>query len=961
MQNAWRIFLILTALLISQQTFSQIKSVGTPFITNYTRAEYKAGSQTWDIEQGSNGMMYFANNNGLLEYDGIYWEVYPMPNNSIVRSIKSDNDTVIYAGGFNEFGYYKIGNMGGAKYYSLTHLLPENKKNFGDVWNIYIHPDGVIFQTYSELFFYKNNKVAIIQAPSSFHFSFLVKNELYVNDLSNGLMRYAMGNLHTLVGLKELKGKEIWGIQSYDNKLLIALASEGVYSYDGNTLDKWETESLQFLMENQIFSAEQLNSNLFAFGTIQNGLLICNSEGDQIQHINMEDGLQNNTILCIEKDELGNLWLGTDLGIDYLELNSPLSQLTYSFGLGAGYACITYNNNLYLGTNKGLFVTNFENFKNGGTASDNLNLIEETRGQVWTLQIIDEKLFCGHNNGTFIIDGNEAELISDVSGGWFYNQAPDDPLKIIGGNYTGLALYQKIDNQWKFVKQYDNYNESSRIILFDKNSSLWMAHGYKGIFKINFDKEYDSILQVKLFNTQNSNLTSSSASAVDVDNEIIFSDLQRTYSFSSRDNDLIRNDKFNKYLEGFNIRALKQDPQGNLWYFTDKKSGVLRLQEDGNYSDISLPFQDINGKFVKGFEFVYSLDDENVFFGAENGFIHYNPSITKNYSYQFKIYLRSMRTLNEDSIYKVLSGGPKQIVLDYSTNDLEFIFSANDFENPDQTVFSTFLDGYDTDWTEWQSRSSRDFTNLNEGNYIFKIKAKNIYGTISEVVEIDFKVLPPFQRSAVAYFLYGLLFLILLIFIAWIMKKRFERLKKRNEKEQLDNFRKKEERMERETLEAEKQIIRIRNENLRKEMKQKDKELANSTIQTLHKNEMLIALRDELKKLSALSNDEGQKHEVRHLVRRINKEIDDENQWKIFETHFESVHEEFLKRIKTAFPNLTPKELKLCAYLRMNISSKEIALLMNISVRGVEISRYRLRKKLNLKREANLTDYILSF
>lgn len=957
----WRILLILTALLFSRQTFSQIKSVGTPFITNYTRTEYKAGSQTWDIEQGSNGMMYFANNNGLLEYDGIYWEVYPMPNNSIVRSIKSDNDTVIYAGGFNEFGYYKIGNMGGAKYYSLTHLLPENKKNFGDVWNIYIHPDGVIFQTYSELFFYKNNKVAIIQAPSSFHFSFLVKNELYVNDLSNGLMRYAMGNLHTLVGLEELKGKEIWGIQSYDNKLLIALASEGVYSYDGNTLDKWETESLQFLMENQIFSAEQLNRNLFAFGTIQNGLLICNSEGDQIQHINMEDGLQNNTILCIEKDELGNLWLGTDLGIDYLELNSPLSQLNYSFGLGAGYACITYKGNLYLGTNKGLFVTNFENFKTGGIASYSLNLIEETRGQVWTLQIIDEKLFCGHNNGTFIIDGFEAELITGVSGGWFYNQVPDDPLKIIGGNYTGLALYQKLGDQWKFVKQYDNYNESSRIILFDKNSSLWMAHGYKGIFKINFDKEYDSILQVKLFNTQNSNLTSSSASAVDVDNEIIFSDLQRTYSFSSRDNDLIRNDKFNKYLEGFNIRALKQDPQGNLWYFTDKKSGVLRLQEDGNYSDISLPFQDINGKFVKGFEFVYSLDDENVFFGAENGFIHYNPSITKNYSYQFKTYLRSMRTLNEDSIYKVLSGGPKQIVLDYSTNDLEFIFSANDFENPDQTVFSTFLDGYDTDWTKWQSRSSRDFTNLNEGNYIFKIKAKNIYGTISEVVEIDFKVLPPFQRSAVAYFLYGLLFLILLIFIAWILKKRFERLKKRNEKEQLDNFRKKEERMERETLEAEKQIIRIRNENLRKEMKQKDKELANATMQTIQKNKMLITLRDELKKLAALTNNEGHKQEVNYLVRKINREINDENQWNVFETHFESVHEEFLKRLKTEFPELTPRELMLCAYLRLNISSKEISVLMNISTRGVEISRYRLRKKLQLKRDTNLTDFIITF
>jgi DNA-binding CsgD family transcriptional regulator len=194
-----------------------------------------------------------------------------------------------------------------------------------------------------------------------------------------------------------------------------------------------------------------------------------------------------------------------------------------------------------------------------------------------------------------------------------------------------------------------------------------------------------------------------------------------------------------------------------------------------------------------------------------------------------------------------------------------------------------------------------------------------------------------------------------------VIKKRFERAKLRHQKEQQEEFRKKEEILQRETLEAEKEVIRLRNEKLREEMKQKDKELANSTIQTLHKNEMLITLRDELKKLAALVSDEGHTHLVSHLVRKINKEIDNENQWKIFEIQFEKVHEEFLNRLKSSYPSLSPRELKLCAYLRMNISSKEISVLMNISTRGVEISRYRLRKKLNLSRETNLTEFILSF
>jgi len=167
--------------------------------------------------------------------------------------------------------------------------------------------------------------------------------------------------------------------------------------------------------------------------------------------------------------------------------------------------------------------------------------------------------------------------------------------------------------------------------------------------------------------------------------------------------------------------------------------------------------------------------------------------------------------------------------------------------------------------------------------------------------------------------------------------------------------------LQREFVEAEKQIIQIRNKNLKDEMVLKNKELANATMQMLHKNEILINLKAELKKLDDISDKSERKYKANWLLRKIDKEIDNEKQWEIFETHFESVHEEFLLRIKSAYPELTPRELKLCAYLRMNISSKEIAALMNISTRGVEISRYRLRKKLGLARENNLTDFILSF
>jgi FixJ family two-component response regulator len=104
--------------------------------------------------------------------------------------------------------------------------------------------------------------------------------------------------------------------------------------------------------------------------------------------------------------------------------------------------------------------------------------------------------------------------------------------------------------------------------------------------------------------------------------------------------------------------------------------------------------------------------------------------------------------------------------------------------------------------------------------------------------------------------------------------------------------------------------------------------------------------------------DSSLKSKISLIINRIDKEFDDKKQNKLFETYFDEVHEDFFKRLTEKFPTLTPREQKLCAYIKMNIATKEIATLQNISTRGVEISRYRLRKKLGIDRDANLGTYI---
>ena len=297
----------------------------------------------------------------------------------------------------------------------------------------------------------------------------------------------------------------------------------------------------------------------------------------------------------------------------------------------------------------------------------------------------------------------------------------------------------------------------------------------------------------------------------------------------------------------------------------------------------------------------------------------------------------------------------------YRFNQIKFELAANDFENPKKLVFSTKLEDFDEDWSPWRSNPVREFTNLAHGEYTFKVRAKNIFGNISNTGSIEFEIYAPWFLSWWGYALYAVIVGMIVFSMVRYVRYRTEKTKREEEEQQKRLFQEREKQLQNNALRAEKEVIRIRNEKLRAEMKQKDKELANNTMEMIQKGKLLTKIKKELNKLSTEFNDEIINNHISRLIRRVDKELDTEQQWEVFEKHFENVHEEFLKRLKAAYPDLTPREMKLCAYLRLNISSKEIAALMNISTRGVEISRYRLRKKLQLSHDTNLTDFIISF
>lgn len=950
-------------LIFTANVNAQLSNSFYPIIKNFDRSEYNAGMQTWSISQAPNNLMYFANNQGLLEFDGHNWELHGVAGYTNVRSVLATEEGKIYVGLSDNFGYFDTDSTGRKQFYSLLHLLPDEHRNIDEIWRIHNTSSGVIYQTFSNLIVLKNNTVKIFKAPSKFNYSFHINNSLYVVDWNEGVLEFKNGKFYRLKGTSNLPNSEVASIMPFGKELMIATTGKGIFIYKNNQLHKWETPASDFLFEHQIYSALRLDENYIAFGTIQKGLLVCDNEGNIVTQVDKLTGLQNNTILCMELDKSSNLWLGTNNGIDLININSPISQLGYNLDFGSGYTSAIHKNILYLGTNQGLYYKYLdqERIEEHGAS---FKTIARLKGQVWSLKVIDDQLFCGHNKGSYLIQGSEVDKIGKPHGTWMYMQSEKYPDRIIAGTYSGLILFKKIDDKWTYIKKIPDFKESSRMMFFDEEENIWMSHGFKGVFKITLNKNYDSIVEKQFYNTRKGFYTDYGINIAKIQNQIIFLSSRGAFKYDEVNDTIIASEYYNKFFGNSTTNYAIEDIYGNIWSYSDFSLSAKIIKKDGSYIDISTPFKQLKGRFIEGFQFIYPIDENNYFISYEDGFIKYDTKKEINNNKPFNLYLNKVFLSNSDSIiyngHLFSSNSNNPPTLQHKNNSLHFYYSAVHYENPQKVEFATFLEGYDENWSGWESRYNREFTNLPEGDYAFHIKARNIHNTETEPVIYRFTINPPWKRTLQAYLIYTGVVLILVVIIILLVRKRIQHLKKKEEKLQKEKFIERENELQQEALIAEKEIIRLRNEQLRESIKAKDKELANSTMETIKKNKFLISLKKDMQKNNSDMVSEKAKSFNKKLIRKIDNEINNEKNWQVFDMHFSNVHEEFLSKLKQEFPQLSPAELRLCACLRMNISSKEIASLLNISVRGVEASRYRLRKALDLDRQTNLTDFILT-
>lgn len=975
--------LLLTIISIGLLNGFTQNTIALPGIINYSKQVYNAGTQNWKIVQDKKGIMYAANDEGLLSFDGSFWKKYTLPGGTGVRSLAIGNDGRIYIGSQGEIGFFEPGKNGTLTYKSLNDLIPDNDRDFTDIWDVIPVGNEVFFRAYRKIFQLQNDKITVFGNPAWSYLG-LHHNKLISKAWQKGLLQFQNGTWTPFSKADYFSEKtEITAIVPLkgDSSLLLT-KHHGSYILHGEKITPFDTPDMRLINEKNPYSAAVIDKDQIAIITNLAGCFIINAKGELTQRLSKQDGLQSNNILSVFVDRKKNIWLGLDNGIDFIAYNNAIKHIYPDYQEhSAGKAAIIFKNNLYIGTSNGVYQATLSGQKDIGLIKSKFELIPGPKGQVWNLSELNGQLVMGHNDGFFAIENKTARMIDSSSGFWTFlplSNVTPSPV-VLAGTYNGLNFYNFENGRFTNHEIHSHF-ESARFVAVD-NAIAWAAHPYKGLYKIELNGGINPTNAP--YKDTKGILSNNNNHIFKIKSRVVLSNDKGIFEYNPKTGDFEPSLFLKKILPNVPIRYMKEDGNGNIWFVHDRHLGVSDLS--GKQPRI-IYFPELNSKFTgNGLEYIYPYNSNNIFIAAEEGFYLVNYDQYRQFKEDIPIQISDVRIVNKRD--STIFGGyfnkeseqqhlinEKAPEIQYAWNSIHFDYSSPLYGKQSSIEYAYYLKDFDNGWSAWSKKNEKDYTYLSPGTYTFKVKARTHEGQESAVASYRFTILAPWYRSSWAYFVYAVLTILLFYAIYKWQKKKFIVQQQKHDEErkrleylhqlQIEKHQEEQKQLmylhQLELERNEKEIIRLQNEKLVSEIQLKNTELASTTFNLVQKGDMLMKVKEEFVRMKKSSEPDKDADDYKKILRMLGDEKMKKN-WEQFAVHFDKVHSNFLVSLKNNFPNLTASDLKLCAYLRLNLTSKEIAQIMNITIKGVELGRHRLRKKLGIQPEVNLVNYLLNF
>ncbi|HAS41160.1 MAG TPA: hypothetical protein DCS93_11810 [Microscillaceae bacterium] len=775
-----RVYITIPSLILSicftTQTNAQI-----PFLTHYTPKDYKAGIINWQGVQEKSGMLYFANMDGILQFDGLKWQLHYLPKKEAVFSIALHNDGKIYVGGARQLGFMKRDSSGLLQFTSLRKYLSDREKSkLKTIYNIFMVKDVVVFQGIKTTFIYQNKSFQVLEIPS--HDMFFLGKKILIRKNAQLFEYLPNGNIKAFPFFKELSISSLIKITPLTFNRFLLLDNQRQFSiYDTQVPQGQRLKSiptLDLVKNTRIQTIKPLHDGKLAISTYGQGLFIFDKKLNFLYKLNKNNGLKSDRVYTIFEDHQHNLWLPLYYGITQVSLSSPISQLMHKKLEGGLITTLNkFQNTFYIGTTKGLFFSD--------ASLRDLKLVKNTEGENWNVYTYDNQVYLARRDGVFLVQNDIATKLASFR---FVHSLtklkyPDNTF-VVGTYDTGIWLLKKIRNHWYKIK-IKGFEKETRFIQEDDKGNLWIAHFNEGIYKLTLNAHKDSVLTLHFYD-KGLGLPSNKNNRIYrlKNGQIIATTMKGFYRYDSSADKFVAHSTLNKPLnDQFCIYTFSEDSLGNVYFWGGQQfpnreiAGLLTRQPDDSYKMTNQVFNKITvatqGLRVDVDAPIW-VDKDQVLIGNESNLKVYNSLQANNINTDYQVIIN--KVVLKDSVIHRYGNIQKTICIPYELGDIKFSFAAMSYEDIAKNKYSYQLVGYDDEWSKWQSMPTAIFTSLPEGNYIFKVKSINLYKKESEVSTFKFRILPPWYRTWWAYAIYVFLSITIIISIvkanSWRLKQQ---------------------------------------------------------------------------------------------------------------------------------------------------------------------------------------------
>lgn len=923
-------YLILFFLITHPLIAKNILDVSHKYIHFYKPSEYKSDAQVWDMTRGKGDDMYFATNEGVVLYDGVRWEKYATPDECIMRSVLYDSDDdIIYSGGVNEIGYWKYDAFGNLQYQFLfQNPKGEPTKEF---WKITKVPYSslIYFQAPNSLLVYHTKEHTFKEIPNEgkrYNALSLINQKIYVQQEE---MLWQIDEYKKIPVTDKLKNFYIIGMFPEANgNIRLVTPERGVLLLNSEGTIEPEIWGVKDI---RITSMNQMGDN-YLVGTGNSGFYILDKNGNILSQIDESQGLKN-AVLSVEFDNKGDIWLGLNGGI--IHVAESVKEESYLMDsqeiIGYVYCVLNSSDKLYLGTNRGLFTVDQKS-----EVTPRFDLLPSLKGQVWNLYKLGNYVVVAHNKGLFTICDNQ---MKEVKHGGVYNLSaiPIHPQWYISGNYNGLSLYTLSEEGLTFRHNIEGYSNLVQDCAFDKEGNLWIVHSKTEFLRLRFDDEYKRIIESEIYECASSESTRLSLCLVDQE-LLLLDNNEHVYKYNELENVLVPDEYYTSLLKPINKNALAVQYNNGLFWQINNEGIAFLKKEYNKLSLFSQLFSNMSDFFIpRSFRRVFQLDEKLYAVGFLNG-IGLLEVDKMDSPFIRTPQIRKIEAIGRDgNQWLTVIDNKWDIPAQYTSVILYFT------ELERNSVIEYKVKGKADQWSV-SNDGSISLTYLTPGDYSLEICGSNGYGVNSEVNTIYLHVRAPWYMTPYAYLAYMFIFIIVVYGVRRIYKWKTHRHEIRIKKE--------------EEQKRKEELAQFQLHCLKEELENKDSKLMSITMLGVQNNTFLKKTKEDVSVLLTDGILPAHKIQIKRIIKEIDHQLNDQSGWDNFAEHFNNTCNGFFDKLNELHPKLTNNDLRLCAYIRMNLSAKEIATLMNISITSVEMAKYRLRKKLNLDETITLNQYL---